>query len=455
MSKRRSKKQRQRLDEVQASSMETARFMQEKRTNDCTKTNYKSKLNVLTTWIKQHHPDALNNDGTIAIPVASNVIIDFFGDLSAKAVMMLNSSDDESSELPTPMSVSGVRGYRSALVDMYRSHSLKLDEQLDLELTCLLDGYEKAITELKSRGRMSIHEGKRHLKWTGYLLLARKFMTKIPTDGANGLSWSTIVFGWSFCVIMWNLMSRTESVDRLMLQHIEWDGDALIIEEQMQKGDQRGENKFGKHLYANPDQPEICPVLALGLLLFCYPNRPNGKQQLFAGTNSKDRFHHLLNRLLQSIEFSELQLLGCPIKDIGTHSLRKGSSTHALGQVCGPTPVSVFLRMGQTLGQLKDRYVHNSEGADQLCGRMVSGLPFDNEQFAILPPHFPNTIVTKLNPEFWNNLLSGYSTYPNGIKGALPFLLASVVHHEDFLRSNLDPNHPIFTSRLFTSNPLF
>ncbi len=47
-------------------------------------------------------------------------------------------------------------------------------------------------------------------------------------------------------------MSRAESVDSLMLKHIDWDCDALIIEEQGHKGDQTGENKFGKHVYANP-----------------------------------------------------------------------------------------------------------------------------------------------------------------------------------------------------------
>jgi hypothetical protein len=153
------------------------------------------------------------------------------------------------------------------------------------------------------------------------------------------------------------------------------------------------------------------------------------------------------------LDESELQKLGCHITDIGTQSLRKGTSTYALGQVSGPTPVSVFLRMGQTLGQLKDRYIHTAEGADQLCGRMVAGL-FDNKAFAVLPPHFSKELLSEMNNDYWIKIVSGYMTLPTGVKSALPFLLASIIHHEVFLRKSVSHHHPIFASRVFTHNSL-
>lgn len=109
-------------------------------------------------------------------------------------------------------------------------------------------------------------------------------------------------------------------------------------------------------IYANLMQPAICPILALAVHIFCSGHRPpNGRQQLFIGTNSKDRFSHLLTKLVANLSEAEEKHLGCLPEDIGMHSERKGSSTYCLGQVGGPTPVSVFLRMGQSLGQLKDR----------------------------------------------------------------------------------------------------
>ncbi|KAF1785902.1 hypothetical protein GQ600_9338 [Phytophthora cactorum] len=135
-----------------------------------------------------------------------------------------------------PLSVSSIWGYRSALVDVYRAKLIELDTQLDTELRRVLDGYEKTVNSLKKSGLMKINE-----------------------------------------ILMWNLMSRSESIDSIMLQHMEWTEDCLSIEEQGHKGDQKGVEKFGKHV------------------------------------------------------------------------LRKGSSSYALGQVYGPTTVSVYLRVGQSL----------------------------------------------------------------------------------------------------------
>ncbi|ETP28117.1 hypothetical protein F442_22597 [Phytophthora nicotianae P10297] len=110
--------------------------------------------------------------------------------------------------------------------------------------------------------------------------------------------------------------------------------------------------------------------------------------------------------------------------------------------------------MGQSLGRLKDRYIHFGEGVDQLCGRMTAGLPFDSDRFGVLPPHFPSLITSQMTVQYWDEVVSGFSNYPRGIQSAFPFLLASIIFHEDYLRKNLCENHPIFKSRAFSSNLL-
>jgi hypothetical protein len=430
-------------------SLTVAQTLQAKRTKGCTKQNYKSKIGIMTAWMQCHAPDCVNDDELI-VPVKKEPVLQFFGYLCGDASSLDQSNQTQNDK---PMSISNVKGYRSALVDLYKQKFIKLDPTLDVELKSVLDGYDKLINDLKKRGLMKTMEGKRHLKSDGYTMLARKFMTKIPDQNGNGQSWSMVLFAWSFFVLMWNLMSRADSVDTIMLQHIDWSEDALTIEEQGHKGDQTGADKFAKHIYANPFEPEKCPILALAVLIFCCPNRTaHGRQQLFYGTNSKDRFNHLLRQLLNSLTEDELQMLGCPPNDIGGHSLRKGSCTFCLGQVNGPTPVTVYLRMGQSLGQLKDRYVHAAEGADQLCGRMVAGLPFNSEEFGVLPPHFTHEMLHQMNSEFWRSTVPGYENYPKGMQSVLPFLMASLIYHERFLRDNLSPLHPVFLSRTFTQN---
>eukprot|EP00644_Phytophthora_capsici_P008981 jgi/Phyca11/68153/gw1.6.559.1 len=313
----------------------------------------------MTVWLASHYPETIDSDERIRIPLPKDAVLGFFGHICSPAHVC----DRDSVDSKNP--------------------------QLDMELRRVLEGYEKVINNLKKRGLMKINEGKRQLKVSGFELLALKLMTLEPTK--KGQAWSNVTFGWSFFVLMWNLMSRADSVDTIMLQHIEWSEDCLVVEEQGHKGDQTGAEKFGKHVYANPYEPSQCSVLALAVHLFSCPER--------------SRFGRLLRRVIKALSAEELCILSCIPEDIGTHSLRKGSSSYALGQ---------------SLGRLKDRYIHFGEGADQLCGRMIAGLPFDSERFG----------------------------------SAFPFLMASLIQHEQYLRNTLSSSHPVFKSRVFTANSL-
>jgi hypothetical protein len=110
--------------------------------------------------------------------------------------------------------------------------------------------------------------------------------------------------------------------------------------------------------------------------------------------------------------------------------------------------------MGHSIGTVRDHYIFPSDGADQLCGRMVCGLPFNDEKFAVLPPHFVPPVLGLLTDEFWRTIVPGYENYPDAFKSIFPFLLASLIYHEDYLRGKLPTDHPIWTARVFTQNSL-
>jgi hypothetical protein len=394
----------------------------------------------------------------VKLPLDPNIVLSFFGFLtkSATALDMANCAGIECDE--KPMSVSHLTGFRSAIIDLYKNAGPEAmaswNQHIELELKKAGDGYSRLMNQFRQKGLVKINEGKRHLRWDGYSMIARKFMLSEPKRNQSGEDWDMVLFGWSFYVLTWNLMSRGDSSESLMLQHITWSEDALIVEEQGHKGDQTGEAKFGKHVYANPIEPHTCPILSLAVLLFCTTRKPGGRQQVFLGTNSRDRFGHLLTELKSTFTNDDWTLLGCKPEDIGTHSLRKGSSTYALGQVSGPSSIAVFLRMGQSLGKLKDRYIFTGQGADELCGRMVCGLPYNEVDFAVLPPQFVRETQRKMNHSFWQNIVDGYDNYPVTFRPAFPFLLASLVYHEDFLVENLNVEHPIFIQRWRTQNDL-
>ena len=148
-----------------------------------------------------------------------------------------------------------------------------------------------------------------------------------------------------------------------------------------------------------------------------------------------------------SLQENESSCLGCKPNEIGTQSIRKGAATYCTGMMNGPSIVQIFIRAGWSLGQIQDRYLFNGNGGDQFVGRVVCGLNNTSIDFQTLPPHFiTNTLITN---EEWNQILPNYNDYPHCFKQVALFLLASIVYHEDYLRSNLCSKHPLFIFMLF------
>jgi hypothetical protein len=380
-------RKRKQIQGSATSGLEAAEHIKQRRTVEGTKGIYASKIKTMITWFKDNVPSALDDREDLIIPMETNHCLAFFGNLISPAYSrsLLSSAENIPVGEGDPYSVSVVRGYRSALVDRYTSVNKTLSEDLDVQLNVTLDGYEKTINDLKKRSLMKAHEGKDAISCSGYWTICKKLMMKVPArqvDARNrGNSWLTTVFAWSFWTLMWNLISRSDSIDTLMIQHVEWRDDSLKVEEQGHKGDQSGEDKFQKSVFANPLHPYCCPILSLGVLMFCSGFRPpDSRQNVYSGTNSKDRFSKILKEALNDLDESEVASLGCNVRDIGLHSTRKGAATFCLGQVSGPNPVSVYLRMGQSLGKLKDRYIHFGEGADQLCLRKIIFSIFEHQK---------------------------------------------------------------------------
>ena len=327
-------------------------------------------------------------------------------------------------------------------------HRHKVDQQLQT----LLNGYKRKVSDLKLAGKMRVFEGKYHLSFQGYRVLAEHLFTSED--------FNQMLFGWPYLVLQWNLIARTNTVASMMMEHISWEGDALLISTPKHKGDQEGANCFSRHVYANPVTPGICPVLALAILTFVRAIRhdPDNIEdsaaanfRVFDGTDSTARYSDVLGRAIAAVPSHQTHLLGGDKKQLGTHSVRKGSASYCTGMINGPSPVQVFLRAGWSLGGVQDRYLFSGVGGDQLTGRVLSGLSFNEPSFATLPPHF-----TQAGSELiqWDTVFPLHRRLPNSFKQTLPMLLASICYHEDYLRSTLSSQHPLFYTAPFASGAI-
>lgn len=130
-------------------------------------------------------------------------------------------------------------------------------------------------------------------------------------------------------------------------------------------------------------------------------------------------------------------------------TFRKGGVTYVLSFPGGPNVVAAFLRARWSLGSVQQRYIFEGEGSDQLCGRTATGLPLNSIDFAILPPHFDPEFV--FDDSTWQLLHPCYDRFPKRFQTCMPYLLASLVYHYDWLNGNLHISHPLRMTYLWTS----
>ena len=114
----------------------------------------------------------------------------------------------------------------------------------------------------------------------------------------------------------------------------------------------------------------------------------------------------------------------------------------------GPQVLAIFRRAGWSIGDVIERYIEWMDGQDQFVGRCAAGVSVLDNNFDQLPPHYHGAILTDAD---WCTILPTYESLPHSFKPVLPFLLASLVKHHEFLLSKLHANHTLFISPLFTS----
>jgi len=141
------------------------------------------------------------------------------------------------------------------------------------------------------------------------------------------------------------MIQRSNSISKIRLTAISWRDDSMIIDIPRHKGDQEGEHCYPRALYANVYQPEICPVLAVAIRVFSTSMIGENGLALFKGSAPEQTFSRWLHALIERNILTP-ENIGVNPKEIGSHSLRKGSATYAASFPGGPDGLSIFLRAG-------------------------------------------------------------------------------------------------------------
>jgi hypothetical protein len=145
----------------------------------------------------------------------------------------------------------------------------------------------------------------------------------------------------------------------------------------------------------------------MGLHFFSVSFRPNNsdRNKVFIGA-AYDTFSKWMRSIVSIMPHLEYD--GTVF---GTHSFRKGIATYCSGFKSGPPFFAILLRGGWSLGEVMDRYIRFTEGANQLCGRVACVINFnDGAKFSVLPPRFINNSNIMSNDEY--ETISWLATLP-------------------------------------------
>jgi hypothetical protein len=341
------------------------------------------------------------------------------------------------------LSNSSYGGKRAALFHLFQRHNRTgFDAQFKTQLGGLFKGFYRTITQHRvvnnnpnEEAVNPVHsDGKKAMSVELYKAICKWLLEFNTIDG---------VFAYCYLIMTWNLACRAQNTAGIRFHDISWSTcfDALSISFAHSKTDQLGEeSKYVRHVYANPTEPIVCPVLSLGVYFtscFNFIQNPDG--YLFPGSFQSRRFGKILAGVLANHE-AEVNDLGFTLNDIGTHSIRKGAVSYLSSLPGGPPPAATCIRAGWTMGKIKDVYMRYVTAGDQFVGRCLSLLPILREDFGCSPPYF----IQVIDRNWVDDLVTRQFRTVHSIQGLgrlTRMCLASIIYHREWILREIKVNH--------------
>jgi hypothetical protein len=247
------------------------------------------------------------------------------------------------------------------------------------------------------------------------------------------------IFVWTFTVLQWNCMGRLASIDPLGTHNL---GIGAVDSYKIEYYDSKAEKVSPKNMYANPFDPKICSVTALGIWL-------ENRNETFTATKDSifiengeigTASHRYCSQLLEILkDYIDILRQYCIPDRAKRHGVRKGSATYATSGTTCPPPLPAVVKGGEwSQGSIFDIYLLFAKPYDNYLGRLLVGLDPNSGDFAVLlPPHFdlspghPN--IQEALEICFGNIIHLYEDENGWLAGVFIMFLDSIVNHMDTL----------------------
>ncbi len=142
---------------------------------------------------------------------------------------------------------------RAAITKLLKTLKISIDPE---EMKMHFRGLKRDYAGARQDGQEKVDDGKDPMDVRLYEALADATI--------RSASQADIAFH-AFLLMDWSLMSRSANVSSLHLRHLDIFQDCLRVFIPVSKTDQEGDNRNARHVFANPFNPSVCPVTALGV----------------------------------------------------------------------------------------------------------------------------------------------------------------------------------------------
>ena len=346
---------------------------------------------------------------------------------------------DDDGNIVTLSSISDVKKYDDAIKWGSRVAGEPLPSSYYREIDGFIQAYKKEFKVAQKDGKTDTQEA------DPITITLFRLICQWAVEEGN-------IYVWVFSLAMWNLMSRSISVDQLSLHNIKSGAsDSIKFKYDETKADKTGEFVQEKNCYANPVEANVCFFLSLGVWISMGAERLEDTEKLFLRPGAKagsasQRYCNQLSELVVRHQKEAKHHLR--VSHFNAHGIRKGSGSHASSATTSPPSfVSVAARGEWSIGKILDVYFKFAMGGDQYLGRILSLLDPGKDTFAMLPPHWRDpthpTVLLGIKIAFRNVLVKHEDT-SHDPTGLLSLLLASMVHHSTWLLEKCaeHPDHP-------------
>ena len=168
------------------------------------------------------------------------------------------------------------------MIYLYKRAGVLPAQDLKANMAQYIAGCKRTIQTEKKELAQKITEGKDPMSVETFKYTAKEMFLSDTTEES--------LFAHLFSLLDWNLIKCAESCSGCKINHIHWNGDALVFEFAKSKGDPDEKITGPWHCYANPEKSYIRVVLALAKYCLAFTEVLANGAPLFEGSSQYDLY---------------------------------------------------------------------------------------------------------------------------------------------------------------------